>query len=250
MVLNNYRTQADVILLPIAKRITALSPNTISYISVMFAVLSGLSFALCDRSDDYLFLAFLTLFLSALFDALDGKVARLTGKSSVRGDLLDHVFDRYSDIFIMGGITYSPYCPMEIGFIAIISVLMLSYMGTQAQAVGGKRHYGGWLGRADRLMLLMVVTLAQYVLITMTSTHEISEFYPLGWLMILFILVGNLNAIQRLYDTWKELGPDTEVEDDRGAWENDRDSIVMAQAASVHRGAVMEDDEDIEWKGE
>ena len=54
-------------------------------------------------------------FFSSLFDALDGKVARITDSSSARGDLLDHVFDRYSDIFILGGITFSPYCPMEVG---------------------------------------------------------------------------------------------------------------------------------------
>ena len=35
-------------------------------------------------------------------------------------------------------------------------VLMSSYLGTQAQAVGLKRNYGGILGRADRLVLLMV----------------------------------------------------------------------------------------------
>ncbi len=228
MVLNDYREQADVVLLPIAKRIQWISPNTLTYLSLVLAGLSGLSYALTDRSDDYLLLAFLLLFFSSLFDGLDGKVARLTNRSSAKGDLLDHVFDRYSDIFILGGITFSPYCPMEIGFIAIISVLMLSYMGTQAQAVGGKRHYGGWLGRADRLMLLLVASMVQYILIVFFSTHEISSFYLLGWLMILFIFVGNLNAFQRLYDTWKELSREPLKEKVAGA----------------------ETDDTIEWEGE
>ena len=228
MVLNDYREQADVVLLPIAKRIQWISPNTLTYLSLVLAGFSGLSYALTDRSDDYLLLAILLLFFSSLFDALDGKVARLTNRSSAKGDLLDHVFDRYSDIFILGGITFSPYCPMEIGFIAIISVLMLSYMGTQAQAVGGKRHYGGWLGRADRLMLLLVASMVQYILIVFFSTHEISSFYLLGWLMILFIFVGNLNAFQRLYDTWKELSKDSLKEKVVGA----------------------ETDDTIEWEGE
>ena len=206
MVLNNYREQADVLIEPLAKKLLMISPNTITFISLVFAFLSGASFVMTENDHVYLLPAIFLLLLSALFDALDGKVARLTGTSSIRGDLLDHVIDRYSDIFVIGGITFSPYCPMEIGFIAIISVLMLSYTGTQAQAVGGKRHYGGWLGRADRLMLLMVVSMVQYLMIQFQGINEVSGYYLLGWLMVLFIIIGNLNAIQRVYDTWVELG--------------------------------------------
>lgn len=245
MVLNNYRDQADVVLIPIAKRITRLSPNTITFISLILAIMSGIFFAVCDRSDDYLLPAFIFLFLSALFDALDGKVARLTNTASVQGDLLDHVIDRYSDIFILGGITFSPYCPVEIGFIAIISVLMLSYMGTQAQAVGGKRHYGGWLGRADRLMLILVVSVVQYLLMITTDTHELSEYYLLGWMMILFIFVGNLNAVQRLHDTWKDLeeNGDPTVRGVNGS------SPSRKRAALKMRSSDWDSDDDIEWKG-
>lgn len=245
MVLNDYRDQADVVLIPIAKRITRLSPNTITYISLFFAILSGVSFALCDRTHDLLLPAFGFLFLSALFDALDGKVARLTDNSSIRGDLLDHVIDRYSDIFILGGITFGPYCPMEIGFIAIISVLMLSYMGTQAQAVGGKRHYGGWLGRADRLGLLMVITLVQYLLISVSGTYEISGYYLLGWLMMLFIIIGNLNAVQRLYDTWLELGEN----EDPASGGSDRPVMMARRVSPKIRSVEPDSDDDIEWKG-
>jgi len=100
MVLNNYRDRADVIVVPIAGRLTRISPNTITYISLLFAAACGISFYLSDRSDDFLILAFVMMFLSALFDALDGKVARITNTVSVKGDLLDHVIDRYSDILI------------------------------------------------------------------------------------------------------------------------------------------------------
>ena len=206
MVLNDYRDRADVLIEPIAKRLIMVSPNTLTWISLLFALLSGASYVITDRDAIYLVPAVLMLLLSALFDALDGKVARLTGTSCARGDLLDHVIDRYSDIFVLGGITLSPYCPEEVGFIAIISVLVLSYTGTQAQAVGVTRNYGGWLGRADRLMLLLIISSAQYLLITGWDTHEVFGYYPLGWLMLLFIVVGNLNAIQRVYDTWCELG--------------------------------------------
>lgn len=205
MVLNNYRERADVVLIPIAKQLIWISPNTITYLSLLTALFSGIFFAISSRWAPYLFLAFFMLFFSSLFDALDGKVARITKKATPQGDLLDHVFDRYSDIFILGGITFSPYCPREIGFIAIISVLLISYMGTQAQAIGGKRNYDGMMGRADRLMLLLLFSLAQYLLIVLFSVNEIFGLYPLAWLMIAIIIIGNINAIQRLKGTWSEL---------------------------------------------
>ena len=249
MVLNNYRDQADVLLLPMAKLFIRISPNTISFFSLFLALLSGISFALGDRSDMYLIPGVAFLFLSAFFDALDGKVARMTNTDSVQGDLLDHVFDRYSDIFILGGITFSPYCPMEIGFIAIISVLMLSYMGTQAQAVGGKRHYGGLLGRADRLMMITVVSVVQYILITASDTHEIMEYYLLGWMMILFIVIGNLNAIQRLNDTWKDLGEKEGNASGERSRDNDGAGRSNKRTSPKVRSSNWDPDDEIEWKG-
>ncbi len=38
----------------------------------------------------------------------------------------------------------------QIGVFALTGVLMASYLGTQAQAVGVGRYYGGLLGRSDR----------------------------------------------------------------------------------------------------
>ncbi len=205
MVLNDYREQADLVLLPLAKRLVGISPNTLSYISLLAAVLAGASFALTGRSESLLLPGFFLTFISSILDALDGRVARLIGEASARGDLLDHVFDRYADIFILGGITLSPYCPTVIGFIAIISVLLISYMGTQAQAMGVSRNYGGLLGRADRLMLIMILVPVQFVLIAFFSIHEIGPLYPLGWLMVVFIIIGNINAVQRLKATWDDL---------------------------------------------
>ena len=73
-----------------------------------------------------------------------------------KGDFLDHVVDRYADIFIITGIIGGGNSGWLIGIFALTGVLMSSYLGTQAQAVGVGRYYGGLLGRADRLLLIMV----------------------------------------------------------------------------------------------
>src|SRR5208283_4565465 len=101
-------------------------------------------------------------FLSGLFDVLDGEVARATGRASVRGDFLDHVLDRYADLVLVVGIAVSGYVDPLLALFALVSLLLTSYMGTQAQAVGQGRLYGGLLSRADRLVVLMVVTFLEF----------------------------------------------------------------------------------------
>ena len=84
----------------------------------------------------------------------------------------------------------------------------------------------------------VLVAAIQYILIISFSTHEISEFYPLSWLMILFIFIGNLNAIQRLHDTWLDLS------------EEAREGIDAEKVTSSVKLMDGEMDDSIEWKGE
>jgi archaetidylinositol phosphate synthase len=74
-------------------------------------------------------------------------------------------------------------------------------MGTQSQAVGYKREYSGLLGRADRLVLLMVAPIIQHILLHYSGLTLIYGFYLLEWLLIYFAVVGNITAIQRFYLT-------------------------------------------------
>jgi archaetidylinositol phosphate synthase len=160
--------------------------------------------------------------LSGLFDAIDGKVARLTGKASKKGDLLDHILDRYSDVFMIGGIAFSAWCSPYIGMLALIGVLLTSYMGTQAQALGAGRLYAGLLGRADRVVLLTLAPIVQMlfvILLTPFYSGGPIEPYTWGWInfgygislsifeivMLWFAVVGNITAVQRAAAIWKKL---------------------------------------------
>ncbi len=149
----------------------------------------------------YLYGAVLFVFLNGFFDAIDGKVAKLTNKASKRGDYLDHALDRYADVFIVGGLALSAWCDTRIGLLAIIGMLLTSYMGTQAQAVGYKREYAGLLGRADRLVLLMVMPLIQHILLMYPNVELPFGFSLLEWMLIYFAVVGNITALQRFIST-------------------------------------------------
>ena len=163
MVADDYRDLGTKILMPLAK-ISPLGPMGISLLSLITALTAGYSFYVADLDSNkiYLLLGSLMVFLTAVFDALDGIVARERNLSSKRGDLVDHTLDRVADIIIVGGIALGPLVDITVGFSSIIGILMLSYMGTQAQAVGAGREYAGLLGRADRLVVLAIVPVIQY----------------------------------------------------------------------------------------
>ena len=198
MVADDYRDFGARILDPIAEKIP-LNPMGISFLSLITAIAAGFSFYLVkeDLTNKHFFLIGSGMvLLTAVLDALDGIVARKRDLSSKRGDLVDHTLDRVADIIIIGGIAVGPVVRMDIGFAAIIGVLMLSYMGTQAQAVGAGREYAGLLGRADRLIVLMLVPIINYF----NNEHNYMEL-----MCYTFAIVCTLSAIYRFQRIWIEL---------------------------------------------
>ncbi len=205
MVLDRYRKAADRLLVPVASRLIHVNPNVVSWIAFFAAVGAGISFFLGGAG--FLSLALILLFANSYLDALDGRIARMAGKASARGDFLDHVLDRYADVFMLGGIAFNAmYCHLEVGTLALRGVLLTSYMGTQAQAVGQGRAYGGVLGRADRLVLLFLGGLIQLIVAPsggVTFGAGPLTFGPLEWFLVLFAVLGNATAIQRGVNTWR-----------------------------------------------
>lgn len=210
MVLDSKRKRADFILDPAAKAFIRVNPNTISFISLILAGLAGavVYLAYDNLTALLLPLAAIIILVSGFLDALDGKVARLAGKSGRRGDFVDHVIDRYADVLMIGAVAVSSWCNPYLGILAIIGVLLTSYMGTQAQAVGAGRHYAGLLGRADRLVLMVAACVLQWILylfgIVWIDLSFVS-FTIFEVMMLWFAVVGNLTAVQRAYSTWKFL---------------------------------------------
>lgn len=210
MVLDSKRKSADFILEPAAKALIKVDPNLISLLSL---VLAGLAGALVFLSYHYLPglllpLAAGTVLLSGFLDALDGKVARLAGKAGRRGDFIDHVIDRYADVLMIGAVAVSAWCDPYLGMLAMIGVLLTSYMGTQAQAVGAGRHYAGLLGRADRLVLMVAACVLQWALFlfgVISIDLGLVQLTVFEVMMIWFAVVGNLTAVQRAYATWRSL---------------------------------------------
>jgi archaetidylinositol phosphate synthase len=223
MALENYRKQADPFITPVAMKLKNVNPNVISWIGLALAFVAGTLFYFSgyeyQKHYELLLLGALVVLVSGYFDALDGKVARIWNKCSKKGDYLDHVFDRYADVFIIGGIGISEWCNPYWTLAAMIGVLLTSYMGTQAQAIGAPRLYTGILGRTDRLIMATIFPIAQFISV---QCFDFYEFYvEFGWgsftvtwvefMVIYFAIVANITAIQRGIITWKNMSKQEDV---------------------------------------
>jgi archaetidylinositol phosphate synthase len=99
---------------------------------------------------------------------------------------------------------FSAYGDLKIGIVAIIGIMITSYMGTQSQALGLGRNYSGILGRADRLVFMLAFTLIQFFIpgsfmffglrITVTVI-----------LLIWFAIAGNYTALRRFMDAYRSI---------------------------------------------
>ncbi|WP_049796353.1 CDP-alcohol phosphatidyltransferase family protein [Methanomassiliicoccus luminyensis] len=212
MVLDSKRQSVEFIIEPVAKALSRFHPNTVSWLAFVLSIVAGvLIFISPEWWQVLLPLASIAVLASGFFDALDGKVARLTGKASRRGDLLDHVLDRYADIIMIGAVAVSAWCSPYIGIVAIIGVLLTSYMGTQAQAIGAGRLYSGLLGRADRVVLLIAAPLLQMLFFAFTSDGWLAigpiSLSAFELVMLWFAVVGNITAVQRALKIWKMVPP-------------------------------------------
>lgn len=204
MVLESRRAYADRVLLPLAERMRTVNPNALSWLAFLVAV--GAGFAFYAGTWPFLLLAILLLFLNALLDALDGKVAKITDRATRRGDFLDHVLDRYADVIMLGGVALGPYGNVLAGLFAIVGVLLASYMGTQAQAVGLGRDYAGVMGRADRLVILWFAAWVQLLADPNGLARGPIPYTPLTLALVLFAVLGQATAIQRSVSAWRRMG--------------------------------------------
>ncbi len=198
MTLDRLRPIANKVLTPFvdtAKRV-GLSPDEISVLAFILAMAAGISF-LQARPAWYLAGA-VFVFLNGWLDLLDGALARDLQIDSPAGNLLDHVLDRYADIVVVAGLA-GGIGAFALGFAAITGVLLTSYLGTQIEAVGLDREYGGLLGRADRLALIGLVA------VIVPFVPSVGGISIVAGLLGFLAIVGHLTALQRFYGGFSEL---------------------------------------------
>ena len=201
MTLDQFRHVSNRLIDPfvsVANRL-GLSANAITSIAFVLAVAAGVVLYVAGSSPEWYLLGGVLVLLSGFLDVLDGAVARATETASKAGDFLDHALDRYADVVILAGFAVGVE-QFELGLLAITGVLLTAYLGTQAQAVGLGRIYGGLLGRADILVLVGITSL----LATWIRT-ELFGLTIVGWLLVFFAVISHVTALQRFIRAWMAL---------------------------------------------
>src|SRR3954469_13031457 len=129
-------------------------PDTISYASVVAAAIAALCFWKASHFPALLFLAPLFCYLRLWFNMLDGMVALASGKASWRGEILNDLPDRISDVVIFSGVAHSGWMNPFLGYWAAIFALLTAYVGMFGQAVGVQREFSGVMSKPWRMVVL------------------------------------------------------------------------------------------------
>lgn len=131
-----------------------IHPDTVSYSSIAAAAAAALCFWQSARWPALLIPAAGFCYLRLWLNMLDGMVALASGKASPRGEILNDLPDRVSDILIFTGVAHSGLCHPLGGYWAAMLALLTAYVGTFGQAVGAGRQFGGVMAKPWRMVAL------------------------------------------------------------------------------------------------
>lgn len=143
---------------PVADWLVArhVHPNTITVFGTLCTVIGGIIYATGHIKTGGWFLS-----LTALFDVLDGTVARRSNRSSTFGAFLDSTLDRLADGFVLGGLAvfYATSAvhhsiPLMItALLGLMGAFLTSYTRARAEALGLDAKVG-LLQRPERVVLM------------------------------------------------------------------------------------------------
>ena len=191
---------------PVGKAIarTGITPNMITGLTVLVALVSAWFFALGD-----LIIGLLFMILTVVLDMFDGAVARAAGLASKFGATFDHTLDRYAEFLFMLGLMMGPinavmiswwpynvgdsFIPWFWGFFTLFGMIMASFTRAKAESVGGMESCT--VGIAERQEKL-ILTIAGILLLAIPSTNIwIDVLTPIPVLLDFFVILDITNVL-------------------------------------------------------
>ncbi len=158
-------------------------PNSITVFGTLCTVVGGIIYATGHIRTGGWFLA-----LTALFDVLDGTVARRSNRSSTFGAFLDSTLDRLADGFVLGGVAVF-YATSQIhgsvplmitALLGLIAAFLTSYTRARAEALGLDAKVG-LLQRPERVVL-------------MAAPQALFGLVADGWVLAIIIIILTVTA--------------------------------------------------------
>ncbi len=187
----------------LVRQLARLNPNP-NFLSVIGLGINVLAAVLYGYGK--FFYAGLVMIFANIFDMLDGRVARLTGRVTKFGAFLDSSLDRFSDMVVFLGIIifysrdteYHSTLYAALTGAALIGSVMVSYTSARAESLIPKCDVG-FLRRPERVVLLILGSLTVWP----ESSHPLLNKMPATiWLMA---ALSYWTFLHRLYHTWRQI---------------------------------------------
>jgi CDP-diacylglycerol--glycerol-3-phosphate 3-phosphatidyltransferase len=222
---------------PVGKALVAcgVTPNMISWASLVFGLLAGI----CLAFGHFGFGGGFAL-LSGFLDSLDGMVARLTGTSSEAGEVLDATVDRYAEAFFIGGLViYYRDLPIlqVLAMLALMGSFMVSYSSAKAEALQVTPPKGS-MRRPERAVYLTLgavlspISIAQWEYV---RDYPIAIGFPMVFALGLIAVLANASAIERMAAIAKVMRVREAEELRRKSLEAEKAAVAEEAAAAATR---------------
>ncbi len=185
---------------------TRVPPNFLTFLGFLINVV--IAWLL---SDGHLLLGGLLIPVAGAFDLLDGAVARVTGRITRFGALLDSTLDRYSEAVLLFGLLVffarqsatleNAILGMVLIFAIIVGSMLISYIRARAEGMGLDADVG-IMKRTVRILTLAIGLMVSRLM--MSPIEYFLLFVALWGLAIL----THLTAAQRLFYVWQRARKD------------------------------------------
>lgn len=177
-----------------------VSPNFITAVSLVLCLATGVAAATSHLGSAAWLFAF-----GGIFDILDGRIARLSGRQTKSGALFDSVSDRWGELAVFAGYTwYLHDSPWMLAVIAAIGAsTMVSYTRARAEGLGVELT-GGMMQRAERIVLVSGGALLAAWFAADADTVS-SATVILGGTMLICAVTSTATAISRWVIAYREL---------------------------------------------
>jgi CDP-diacylglycerol--glycerol-3-phosphate 3-phosphatidyltransferase len=185
---------------PVARGLVAvgISANAVTLFSVLLAAGGAILLALGQFGP-----AAGAMIAASLGDALDGMIARLSGKASVGGALLDASVDRYEEFFFLGGLAVyfrGSVAALVLMLCALAGSFMISYGSAKAEALGVAVPPSA-MRRAERAVCLCIGTVLVPAAAAVVRSAALPTWLGVAPVLVavgLVAVVANVSAIRRL----------------------------------------------------
>ena len=184
-----------------------VSPNLISVLGVVAAMVAGASLALVGRGlvqDAVLYVvAAACIQLRLLANLLDGMVAIEGDMRSPLGDLFNEVPDRVSDTVIFVGAACALGGLAWIGWAAACAALFVTYIRVLGRSLGFPSDFRGPMAKQQRMFLMTVACV--YLAVAPAALkpafapwNGAPELLVMEWVLVVIALGSLVTAVRRL----------------------------------------------------